>query len=132
MSVYIENLDGFLAVSGEDIILRRTVGTGNTANIDVTVRANVRTVRGPDELVNGVGQDDLKIIISPTQIRDRQWPGGGVDGTAPFNPDRSVPKRGDRVIIKGYGYRVDTVNPIAVLGEVVRIEMITKGGASAG
>lgn len=132
MSVYIDNLDAALAVSGEDIILRRVVGAANFVNIDVTVRANVRTVRGPDEFVNGVGQDDLKIIISPTQIREAQWPGGGVDGEAPFNPDRSIPKRGDRVIVKGYGYRVETVNPIAVEGEVVRIEMITKGGASAG
>lgn len=132
MSDYITDLDDALQESGENVILRRIVGVTDTVNIDVTVRANVRLVRGPDELVGGIGQDDLRIIISPTQIAAAQWPGGGVDPPAPFNPDRSLPRRGDRVIVKGRMYRVEHANPMAVLGQVVRIEMITKGGALGG
>lgn len=132
MSSHIDNLDAALARRGEDIILRRVVGTTNIINLDVKVRANVRVPRGPEELVNGIGQDDLMIVISPTQIRAAQWPGGGIDGTAPFNPDRSLPRRGDRVIVKGRSYQVELANPIAVNNEVVRIELTTKGGASAG
>jgi len=132
MNDYVADLDSALAESGEDIILRRFVGTTNPVNIDVEVRANVRRVKGPDELVNGIGQDDLRIIISPKQISCVQWPGGGIDAAAPFDVDRSLPRRGDRVIVKGFMYRVETVNPIAVLGGVVRIEMFTKGGASGG
>lgn len=128
MSDYIDDLDDALAESGEDIILRRSVGTVNPINIDVTVRANVRWLRGPTELVDGFSQDDLKIIISPTQIAAAQWPGSGVNNPAPFNVDRSLPRRNDWAIVKGRRYRIEAVNPIAVLGGVVRIEMLTKGG----
>ena len=132
MNDYVRSLDAHLAVSGENIILRRIVGASQATqvNIDVTVRANVRLVKGPDELVNGIGQDDLRIIISPTQIANAQWPGGGIDAAAPFNVDRSLPKRNDRVIVKGRMYTVENVNPLAVENVVVRIVMITKGGAS--
>jgi len=132
MSDYIDKLDAALAVSGEDVIIRRIVGTKNTTNLDIVVRANVRTVRLPEELVSGVSQDDLRVIISPSEIREAQWPGGGTEHAPPFNVDRSIPVRGDRLIVKGRMYRVETVNPIAVEGEVVRIEMMTKGGASGG
>ena len=132
MNPHIDRLDAALARRGEDIILRRIVGTVNTVNIDVVVRASPRAVSGPDELVNGIGQDDLKIILSPTQIKAAQWPGGGINGVAPFNPDRSLPKRGDRVIVKGRSYHVEISNPIAIDDEVVRIELTTKGGASGG
>lgn len=132
MNDFIRSLDAHLAVSGENIILRRIVGASQATqvNIDVTVRANVRLVKGPDELVNGIGQDDLRIIISPTQIANAQWPGGGIDAAAPYNVSRSIPKRNDRVIVKGRMYTVDNVNALAVENVVVRIVMITKGGAS--
>jgi hypothetical protein len=133
MSEYIANLDAALAVNGDDVILRRIIGVGNVVNIDVDVRANVRRAAGdPKVVVAGITHDDVKVIISPTQIREKQWPGGVIPDDAPFNPDAQLPRRGDRLIIKGREYRIEAVDPISVSGEVVRINMITLGGASGG
>ena len=132
MNDFITDLDAALAESGELIILRRTVGTLNQTNIDCeNLPANVRTPR-LEELVEGITQDDLRVIISPTRIAETQWPGGGVDAPAPFNPDRSLPKKSDRIIRGGYVYRVEKVEAIKVNNVVVRIEMLTKGGAGGG
>lgn len=135
MNRHIEMLDAALAENGEDIILRRTVGTVNAVNIDAKIRANVRVVVPRNQAVDlpgGVAQDHVRVITSPTEIKNAQWPGGGIDAQAPFNIDRSLPKRSDRVIIKGRVYHVDTSSPIAVGGEVVRIEILAKGGGSGG
>lgn len=125
----IADLDASLARTGEDIILRRNnAGTP----VDVTVRAAVRLANDPDALVSGTTQDDLRIVISPTQILAAAWPGFGTVPAAPFNFDRQMPKTGDNVIVKGKKYRVENSNPIMVNGIVVRIVMITKGGAGGG
>lgn len=129
MNDYVADLDAALAEDGEEIILRRVIGA---ANIDVKVQANVRLVSQQEELVAGTTQDDIKVIISPTQIAAAQWPGGGVDAAAPFNVARSHPKKGDKLIYQGRAYRVEQAISIKVAGQVVRIEMLTIGGAGGG
>lgn len=127
----ITNLDRALSETGEDIILRRTVGV---TNYDLTVRASVRsaslTRSRNNQLVDGTTQDDKLLVISPTEIRANNWPGVGASPAAPFNFDISVPKRGDKVILSGLLYRIEVVNAIKVDNEVVRIQIMTKGGAS--
>lgn len=136
MNEHIALLDQALAATGEDVILRRIVGTKNAINIDAKIRAHVRTIvplrNQPSELSSGIAQDHLRVITSPTEIENAQWPGGGINAAAPFSIDRSLPKRSDRLIIKGRVYHVDIANPIAVAGDVVRIELLVKGGASGG
>jgi hypothetical protein len=130
---YISDLDDALRENGEDIILRRIVGTKNVLNNDVTVRAMVRRVgRDIETLVAGVKHDDLEVVMSPTQILEAQWPGGVIPRAAPFNPDEQMPRRGDRLIVKGRIYRVEAADHLTVGGEVVRIELLTLGGASDG
>lgn len=127
MSDYITALDDALATTGEDIVLRHTVGTGAAAvNVDVLVRASVRAF-APDELVGTISQSDSMVIMSPTQIIAAQWPGGQPVSTAIHQADPRVPKIGDKAIIQGRIRNVTFVKPIVVSGELVRIEMTVAG-----
>ena len=127
MSDYVASLDEALAYAGEDIILRRIVGTGNaTVVVDVTVRASVRAFR-PDELVGTIVQSDSQVIISPTQIIAAQWPGGQPVSGAIHQADPRVPKIGDKAIIQGRIRNITFVKPILVAGELVRIELTVAG-----
>ena len=127
----IGSLDSFLRTAGEDIILRRTTAG---ADADQTVRASVRaaslTRSRNNQLMDGTSQDDLLIVMSMSEIRASGWPNVGAAQAAPYNVDVSIPRRGDKVIVKGRLYRLEVVNPIAVANEVVRVTMTTKGGAS--
>lgn len=127
----IVDLDASLARTGEDIILRRMI---SGAAVDLNpCRASVRLANEPDHLVSGTTQDDLRIVISPTQILAANWPAGAPAApAAPFNYDIHMPKMGDTVIVKGKKYRVENSEPIMVNGVVVRIVLITKGGAGGG
>jgi hypothetical protein len=120
-SSLIAALDAALAQAGEDTILRRIVGTApNTINIDVVVRASVRSFQ-PVELVGGISQTDSHVIISPTQIANAQWPGGELPSPTVANP--TLPRINDRLIINGRVRSIQVVDPIYIGGELVRIEM---------
>jgi hypothetical protein len=128
MNTYIRDLDDSLRERGEDVILRRVVGTGNVESLDVTVRASAKRQYVMNDLQGSNFEDTFKLIFSPTQIIDAQWPGGSVLGSAPFDVDPSLPRRGDYVVMKGRTYRVDEVDPIAIDNEVVRFEVMVTGG----
>lgn len=121
------DLDRFLEQAGEDIVLRRKI---SGSPVDVTVRATVRLANKPDQMMSGSVQDDLKIVTSMTKIRAASWPGTGVTGSSPFAVDSAIPRRGDEAIVKGVRYRIESVNAIAVRNTVIRLVMMTKGGAS--
>jgi hypothetical protein len=125
MSEHIDDLDASLAENGEDVVLRR-ITAGVTK--DVTVRAHVRTYRlSAQDLVNGISWIPFVVIISPTQIRAAGWPAGEVAAAAPYDADPSIPRIGDMLIIKGDLKYIKSSNPIAVTGEVVKIQMMTEG-----
>ncbi len=125
MNELIAALDRHLARAGADIVLRRVVGQApNLVNIDVTVRAAVRSYQ-PTELVDGISQTDSFVIISPTHIAAAQWPGGELPSATVADP--SLPRRLDRVIIAGRVRNVEVVDPLYVEGELVRIEMRVLG-----
>jgi hypothetical protein len=120
----IASLDAALLANGEDVILRRQVGERpNVVNIDIGVRAGVRSYQ-PHELVGDIKQTDSHVIISPTQIREAQWPGGSLPNQ---KVDPSLPRMADRCIIAGRDRAVEVVNPFYVNGELVRIEMRVLG-----
>lgn len=130
MNSYIADLDAALAENGEEAILRRSVGSRNTVHIDVCVVINTRTrvaSRNSDEVIDGIGQANLNVTMSLTQIIAAQWPGGGVEVDQPFLIDRSIPKRGDTMIIKGRAYYIEIVDAIKIKGEIVRINVALRG-----
>jgi hypothetical protein len=121
-------LDDALAQNGQDVVLRRVVGS---ANIDVKCRASVRAFR-PEELIGGITQSDSLVIMSPTQILAGQWPGGQVVSRSPLLPSTSVspawlPKNTDRVIVDGRSRAITFVKPISVGSGIVRLELTVAG-----
>lgn len=110
----ISALDRAVAISGEDITLRRnTLGpSGTQIPLDVHCRACVRGYR-PDELVADIKQGDSLVILSPTEMKAHQW-------TWP-------PRIQDRAIIGDKQRTVIAANPITVGDELVRIELQVRG-----
>lgn len=119
-------LDRALARKGEIIILRRNFGTTPSTTVDVELRAFVRGY-APQELVGGISQTDSLIVTSPTEITRAQWPGGQTPTSGLFVSDPRLPKKNDRVIVQGRLRNVETVGPIFIGDELVRIEMRVLG-----
>jgi len=123
-------LDSALAQTGEDIILRRTVGTApNIINVDVACRARIDAAT-VEQIAAGILATDFNIIMSPTQINDAQWPGGQVPALPPFDLDQRVPRAGpsDKVLMRGQAPKaVASVDAKFIAGELVRINMRVSG-----
>lgn len=118
-------LDDALADEGEDIILRRVVGTATQQNVDCSCRAAVRSPLA-EELVGGIGQNDLFCILSPTQINEQQWP-GGQPLTVTEDPRIPSKNRGDKAYVRGAWRAVQWGQGFYPQGELVRIEMRVLG-----
>lgn len=125
----IDMLDKQLAENGEDIVLRRIVGTTNQVNIDVVIRASVRSPTN-QQLVAGFSQTDSVVIMSPTQIAAAQWPGG----TSPTAIHPEIPRgggpNGDVVVIAGRTRKIEAVNAVFVGGVWVRATLKVVGGTA--
>lgn len=123
-------LDKSLAEDGEDIILRRVVGTTNPVFNDVTCRAFVRGYDA-NELIAGITQRQREVILSPTQINRAQWPGGqpplGHPQHVAGDPRIPSKNRGDKCIIGGEPCAVEAGTGIPIDGVLVRIEMRVLG-----
>jgi hypothetical protein len=123
-------LDNGLARVGEDIILRRVFGTApNQTAVDVKCRAKV-TATSAEPTVAGIPATTFDIIMSPTQIREAQWPGGSPPQLPPFDVDPSIPRAGttDKVLMRGLPPKdVTFFDPVFIDGQVVRISMKVKG-----
>jgi hypothetical protein len=125
-------LDQALGAAGsEEIILRRVIGMApNQVTIDVTCIAKV-TAATTEQVEAGIPAASFNIIISPTQIRGAQWPGGTIPALPPFDVDQSIPRAGttDKVLMRGLPPKdVTFVDPVLINGEVVRINMRVLGG----
>ncbi|WP_316234664.1 hypothetical protein [Bradyrhizobium sp. SZCCHNR1020] len=129
MSDLIAALDRALAGYGEDITLRRVTGIApNQVTADVTCRAKV-TASGVEQGPGGVTVTHYDIVISPTQIRDRGWPGGQFPAVPPFDRDQSIPRAlTDKVLLRGQPpIALTFVDPVFVNGEWVRANMKAVG-----
>lgn len=122
----IDKLDNALAEYGEDVILRRNVGTGQKIiNADVICRASVQPYRlRSEEIVGALTQNMLLVTISPTQIKKAQWPGGTPPGQ---KPDPSLPRKTDQLTIQGAPRAPQTVGLRYVQNVLVRIEFMVLG-----
>lgn len=121
------SLDRMLTRYGQDITLRRIVGTTNPVNVDCTVRAFVRGYK-PDELVGGVIQGDSHVIIAGADIDAAQWPGGEPVQSPPRATDPRVPRKGDKVIIEGRLRNVEVAAPVYMAaGDLLRVNLTVRG-----
>lgn len=121
------DLDNFLGDFGQDVILRRVIGTTAQVNIDCPCRAWVRGYTA-DEIAGGVIlQGDSRVIISATDIERAQWPGGEPVQSPPVETDPRVPRAGDRVIVEGRSRAVITASPTYVDGALLRIDAQVRG-----
>jgi hypothetical protein len=112
-------LDDALAAAGEDIVLRRRTVVGDVvADVDVTCRARIDTVKA-DEIAGTVSISDLKLIISPTALMANNWPGGG---------EPPVPRPTDFVVARGKLRQIKTVDPKYIGDEdLCRINLVAAG-----
>lgn len=125
-NAHIARLDRSTAKNGEDIILRRVVGTTNQQNTDVGIRAKVEGLTDKT-LIAATSQLEFHCIFSPTQINAAQWPGGqppGPQGDDPRVPDKN---RGDMARVRGKWRAVQWAFGKYPGGELVRIEMRVLG-----
>jgi hypothetical protein len=120
---HIARLDRSLARNGETIQLQRLTGTQGIS-FEVQPRARITGYR-PEELIAGSGitQQDVKVILSPTQIERKGWP-----GAQPQAGDKRVPLKNDRIIRQGRPLTVQAGAGIYVDGTLVRIELQARGG----
>lgn len=117
----IADLDAALRDSGEDVILRRK---SNAGNADVDCRARVRGVNA-QRVVGTITQNDLSVVISPTEILAAGWPGGSPP--APGAVDPRLPRANDFMVVKGKERQVKFSDPIYVGGKWVRCNLIVAG-----
>lgn len=119
----VADLDAALATDGEDIKIRRLVGT-QLIPIGVDCRAFVRGYSA-EELSSGIIQTDRKVILSPSEIIATGWPGPNSSAT-PTDRDRRVPIKGDKAVIAGRVYNIEASQG-KYIDELVRIELQVRG-----
>lgn len=117
---HIARLDRSLARSGCIITLRRlTLGPKNTQILfDCDAGAVVRDY-APNELVGGIIQGDSRVILSPSPLLKKKWPGPG-------EPPLPVALR-DRTVIAKKERAIQAVTPFYNGDDVVRIELQVRG-----
>jgi hypothetical protein len=122
------SLSRFLAKYGEDVVLRRTVGTQNQVNIDATVRGFVRRA-DPNPLAGANVQADTTVIISGAAIDAAQWPGGQLVTSPPSTIDPRVPRPGgsDKVVVQGRVRTVIESNPTYDSAGLIRVDLVVRG-----
>lgn len=118
----IADLDAALAEAGEIVRLQRLAGTQQIKS-EVSCVARMRGYSA-QEVVGGVRQQDVRIIISPTQIDAAGWPG---PGNVPASGDPRVPHDGDRIVTSRGPLRIVNAIPTYMQGRLVRIEIQARG-----
>lgn len=119
-------LDDALEAAGDQITLRRLVGTANQVPFSATLPAHPRGYRA-SEMVSGVQQGDTRVIISPTHIEASGWPGASPARLGDEGLDRRVPRKGDEVWIQGRKRAVESCDPIYMAGVLVRLILQVRG-----
>ena len=123
----IADLDAALEDTGEDVRLQRlTAGpSGTQIPFEVICRARVVGV-GTEKLIAGISQNQHDVVISPTEIIKKGWPGPATSAAAAVM-DRHIPVKGDRMFIKNVPCNVEIAHGKYVSGELVRINIRASG-----
>lgn len=120
------DLDAMLRSDGQQVTLRRIVGTTNQTAVDCQCWAFVRGYKA-NELAGAIIQGDSAVILSATDIIEAQWPGGQPVTSPPPETDPRVPRATDRVIIEGRSRAIISADPIYVGGELHRVNLQVRG-----
>lgn len=120
------DLDAMLRSDGQQVTLRRIVGTTNQTAVDCQCWAFVRGYKA-NELAGAIIQGDSAVILSATDIIEAQWPGGQPVTSPPPETDPRVPRATDRVIIEGRSRAIISAEPIYVGGELHRVNLQVRG-----
>ena len=130
MNRYLALLDRLLEQPGEDIYLRRRVGTTpNQTFVECRIPAIVRPLT-VEQLIGNITQQNFFLIISPTHINRQQWPGGvspPSGGNIIQSVDPRIPLTTDFVFLRGGMRAVQRVAPVFDAGDCIRIEMTVLG-----
>jgi hypothetical protein len=125
-------LDRRLDRRGDIVTLLRNTGTGaNIVGVSVDLPAMVKGLTA-QQLIGNVSQQTYFIIISPTHIVRKQWPGGNaVAGTASqiitSDSDARMPVTTDKLYVRFAQRAISRVVPVFDAGQCVRIEMTVTG-----
>lgn len=113
-------LDDALETAGETVTLRRLAKPPATGIIAEVVCKGLLRGYAPSDLVpgTGIGQQDQKMILSPSAIIAAGWPGGG---------GSPVPQQGDRLRTNRGTLTVQAAAGIYMADTLVRIELQAKG-----
>lgn len=122
----IADLDDELAEYGDDVILvRRIAGVAH----NLPCKAHITAYRLRDtELVTktAISQEDLIVIMSPSEIAAAGWP-----GSTPFDvadmPIDSLIRKGDKLVVRNKERNIEVVDPHRPGGTVVRFDMRVLG-----
>lgn len=111
----------------ETVTLRRVVGSGNAAQpIDCDCVARVDSIT-TEQIAAGIKETELNVIISPSAIYDRQWPGGTIPLSGPYGDDPQVPKIGDKLVVRGRVRSFTFLDVKMDQGEMLRINARVSG-----
>lgn len=122
-------LDRRLDRRGEDVVLRRWVGTQNRSYVECVVPAIVRALT-VEQLIGTITQQNFFIIISPTNLLRQQWPGGqppSVTGGLIEPTDSRLPRTSDQLYVRGSVRTIGRVAPVFDAGTCIRIELTVTG-----
>jgi hypothetical protein len=128
-------LDQSLAVAGEPIKLRRSVGNSAATQQVTQIDCLACVLQGgaAQALVSTYVQGEYLCIISPTEINAKPWPGGQAVRAFPGQDDRIPDKnKGDQIFVRGAWRAVQSSQDGGVwLGgtaaELVRMNVRVKG-----
>jgi hypothetical protein len=123
---FARDLDQMLRSDGQQVTLRRMVGTTNRVPVDCTCWASVRGYQ-PQELAGAVIQGDSHVVLSGTDIIAAQWPGGEPITSPPTALDPRVPRTGDFLVIEGRTRAIVSAAPIYVGDDLVRVDIQARG-----
>jgi hypothetical protein len=125
---HIARLDRQLRLHGEPIQLVREALAVQRHRLNL--RGIIKTY-GSQQLVGSITQTNYLIIISPTDLKKKGWP-GAIPATIPTGTvpgkDDSIPEKGTDVLwMRNAKKSISQVDAIYEGGEVVRIEMRVLG-----
>lgn len=107
---------------GEPVTLRRIVS--GTAH-DLALPAFVRGFKA-DQIAAGVQQGDRSAVLHPDDVVVATWL-SGVAVQPGENPDRRVPKKGDKLIVAGRVCNIEAAEGVYLGTALVRINLVVRG-----
>lgn len=109
-----DSIAGQIDRYGQDVTVRRRVGTGATFDPSVSVKGKVHHYR-PEELVGGIDQGDRRVTIAPAELVSAGWDTG------------DAPRKGDQIVIDSKVSTVQGCDVRYVSGVEARYDIWVRG-----